>query len=37
MGIYGVKLDKCDCRGSWSTLDSDYSVHISKSCVKHRS
>ncbi len=36
MGIYGIKSDKCDCRGFWSTLDSDCSVHISKPCVKHR-
>jgi len=35
MGIYGVKSNNCECRGSWSTLDSDHRVYMSYPCSEH--
>lgn len=35
MGIYGVKSTNCKCRGSWSTLDSDHRIYMTKPCSNH--
>jgi hypothetical protein len=35
MGIYGVKSNKCNCKGSWSTLTNDCRTYMEKPCSEH--
>ena len=35
MGIYGVKSNTCNCRGSWSTLTNDHRIYLEKPCKNH--
>ena len=35
MGIYGVKSNKCNCKGSWSTLSNDYRTYMDNPCKEH--
>jgi hypothetical protein len=36
MGIYGVKSNTCNCKGSWCTLTSDHSIYMEKPCPNHQ-
>jgi hypothetical protein len=37
MGIYEVKSNTCNCKGSWSTLDGkDFRVYMDKPCPNHQ-
>jgi hypothetical protein len=36
MGIYNVKSNKCNCKGSWSTLTDDYRIYMEKPCQNHQ-
>ena len=37
MGIYGVKSNTCNCKGSWSTLDSnDLRIYMETPCPNHQ-
>ena len=35
MGIYYVNSKTCNCRGSWSTLNNDTRIYMTKTCDKH--
>jgi hypothetical protein len=35
MGIFKVKSNTCNCKGSWSTLTSDHKIYLETPCHKH--
>ena len=35
MGIYGVKSNTCNCKGSWCTLTNDHRIYMVKPCSNH--
>jgi hypothetical protein len=35
MGIYGVKSNTCNCKGSWCTLTDDHRIYMEKPCDQH--
>jgi hypothetical protein len=35
MGIYGVKSNTCNCKGSWASLTNDHRVYMEKPCYQH--
>jgi hypothetical protein len=35
MGIYGVKSNTCNCKGSWCTLTNDTRICMTNPCQKH--
>ena len=36
MGIYEVKSNTCNCKGSWCTLSDDYRIYMTNPCQNHQ-